>query len=85
MDAQQWRIVTDILVSGLFRDIYIWSDEVLRMMLTEEEIRQHIRELEKEVQPFVDGNYDHIVKMMRCRIKGLKEALGEEYSIAEGK
>ena len=54
-------------------------------MLTEEEIREHIRALENEARPFEEDHYDHIVRMIRCRIKGLKEALGEEYSIAEGK
>jgi hypothetical protein len=54
-------------------------------MRTEPEIRKRIQEIEREVAPFVEDDYENVYRLMRAQIKGLKYALGEEYSIADGK
>jgi hypothetical protein len=61
------------------------KEQVGENMRTEKEIRDRIVAIEEEAKPFIEDHYDDIVRLMRSQIKGLKFALGEEYSIAEGK
>jgi len=52
-------------------------------MRSESEIRKRISVIEKEANEYYDQ--ENILRLMRAQIKGLKLALGETYSIAEGK
>jgi hypothetical protein len=52
---------------------------------TDDEVRVRIAEIEKEASLFGVEEYEQVVYMMRAQIKGLKYALGEDYSIHEGK
>lgn len=47
------------------------------------DIRNRILEIEESVKEYEDQ--ESVVRLMRSQIKGLKLALGEPYSIAEGK
>jgi len=50
---------------------------------TETEIRARIKEIEDEAKQWEDNEVT--IRQIRSQIKGLKLALGEPYSIAEGK
>jgi hypothetical protein len=50
---------------------------------TEADIRARISELEKDAAEWVDS--ESTTRLIRSQIKGLKLALNEPYSIAEGK
>ncbi len=52
-------------------------------MRTELEIREQIKLLEEESNKYI--TYEHINHLFRAQIKGLKYALGEEYSVMDGK
>jgi hypothetical protein len=52
-------------------------------MRTEKEIRQYITDLEEESKEY--ATYESIQRQFRAVIKGAKYALGEDYSVMEGK
>jgi len=48
------------------------------------EIKKKISEYEIEAQPWIEENYDAVVKLFRAHIKGLRYALGENYDLQTG-
>ena len=95
-EAQPWIEEGYISVINLFRahikglryalgeDYDLKTGEVTIMtMRSEKEIRQYIADLEEESKEY--ATYEIILRQFRAIIKGAKYALGEDYSIVEGK
>jgi hypothetical protein len=54
------------------------------MIRTEPEIRKKITDYEAEAQPWIEDNYDTVVRLFRAHIKGLRYAIGEDYDLKTG-
>ena len=96
IEAQPWIEDGYITVANLLRahikglrytlgeDYDLKTGVVIKMaMRSEKEIRQYIADLEEESKEY--ATYEVILRQFRAIIKGAKFALGEEYSIVEGK